>query len=163
MENWTEETKLINGTVVRATKLDPATHFYVPNTPPELMFLLSTKDKEQGQARGKQPLLSAWDISVPVSYIIEVLKIEKPNFPGIYALDVGDINEISTPPERTPIEVHKDFLPPDDSSPLETEYLTKHFGIQGLYRRESDNSAATKAYFKTLRLQLASIAKPVLL
>ena len=126
LPDWSKQTLLPDDKgVIRIEKKSELIFTYEPH-PPIGLFDVSSEDKEEGKARNKQPILSTWDISVPLETLANNRNAESVNHVVAYCFEVGAIHKISVPTGYSPVEVHED--------PIESvERGGDHSGIQGLH------------------------------
>ena len=150
---FSNETKLPDKTHILRVKKYNRINFtkeQIPRKPPSDLFNLSSKDKKDGLERGKQPTLSVWQSTIPKGHILKNTNITKEDLPGIYKLNVGDIHAIPTPTEMTPLEVHSDPVPDENTL---SGHL--HAGIQGLYNPKTGTS---KKFYKHIKDELIQLS-----
>ena len=145
LPDWSEQTLLNDDSeIVRIEKKSELTFTYDPH-PPIGLFDVSSEDKEEGKERNKQPVLSTWDISVPLKTLAKNRNAESVNHVVAYCLEVAAIHEIQVPTGYSPVEVHED--------PIEdVECGGCHSGIQGLHRKHGHKKLVYKDTKEKLRL-----------
>ena len=150
---FSNETKLPGKTHILRVKKYNRINFtkeQIPRKPPSDLFDLSSKDKEDGLKRGKQPTLSVWQSTIPKGHLLENTNITKEDLPGIYKLNVGDIHAIQIPVGMIPVEVYSD--PVSDRNTLSSHL---HAGIQGLYRPKM---GTPKKFYKNMKDELVQMS-----
>lgn len=117
------------------------------SNPSVSVFTLSSEDKQEGERRGKQPLLSVWESSINFQQFLINCNVGISDKYAVYKLSVSKIHLIAVENGMVPIEVHWD---PDE----EVANGDLHCGIQGLYRIKN----IQKNEYKNIKAQLAEIA-----
>ena len=150
LDRYPSSSKLNDGIDILRVKKNSKKNFIKEENsqrPPPDLFNLSSSDKEEGEHRSKQPLLSVWKSSIKKEHLFSNIKITEKDLPAVYKLNVGSIHSITVEEGMIPIELHHDPQEVLPSGQL-------HAGMQGLYRM----AGIGKVKYKNLKDELVKIS-----
>jgi hypothetical protein len=137
LQSWGLETLVSDSRSAFRVKKITDKNFGTSTATPIDIFCLQRPDIQEGEARGKQPILSIWDTDVPHDRVIRYRGIGPSERGRLYLINIADIHAITVPSGAIPVQAHVDEIGTSETW-CEANDRSLHYGIQGLHTKNTE-------------------------